>query len=156
MLLKSRIYTIAAGTILIASSFTLPASAQLPTSTESELTTGSKPSDICHLPTYGGNYYCGYGYQSNRFPDGTVQVYVIGTDFSVWTRWTKNGRLSNWVSLGGKIRHTYKSSDFFVGLCGNQPFVRIYGLDNQLWSNIRHEDGTWSGWGPYHGYACPG
>jgi hypothetical protein len=104
---------------------------------------------VCHLPVYGGNYYCGYGSQSYRFSDGTLQVFVIGTDFSVWTRWQKNGQLSNWVSLGGKIRHTYRRSDFKLDRSdeiADEILVVMYGLDNRRWANVRFINGVWNGW----------
>ncbi len=119
-------------------------------------TASANDASVCRLPTYGGSYYCGYGKRSYTLSDGTAQVFVIGTDFSVWTRWQKNGQLSNWVSLGGKIRHTYNSSDFYLGTCGNQPYLMIYGLDNNRWSNIRGANGVWSGWDYFHGYLCQG
>lgn len=111
------------------------------------------PGRVFHLPTYGGNYYCSYGTKSHRFPDGTLQVFVIGTDFSVWTRWQKNGRLSNWVSLGGKIRHTYNSSDFKLYNC-NGPWLLIYGLDNRPWLTTRGQNGVWSPWVSNDQVAC--
>jgi hypothetical protein len=106
--------------------------------------------NVCHLPVYGGDYYCGYGSRSSRLYDGTLQVFVIGTDFSVWTRWRKNGQLSNWVSLGGKITASYKASDFQV-IQGEDDAdriaVTIRGLDKKLWTKLRFANGNWTDWG---------
>src|SRR3954452_1622279 len=42
-----------------------------------------------YLPYYGGTYYCKYGYLTHQFPnEGSQQAFVIGTDFSVWTKQT--------------------------------------------------------------------
>jgi hypothetical protein len=112
--------------------------------------------NVCRLPTYGGRYYCAYGTKSYRLPDGTLQVFVIGTDFSVWTRWQKNGRLSNWVSLGGKIRSTYNRSDFGLDSCAHKPVVVIEGLDHRSWYRIRQANGVWTNWAHYHGLLCQG
>ncbi|MFB6892963.1 hypothetical protein ACFCX4_27050 [Kitasatospora sp. NPDC056327] len=56
-------------------------------------------------PVFGGSFLCNYGIgkpQHHDFPDGSTQVFGIGTDRNVWTRLrTPNGTLSGWVSLGG-------------------------------------------------------
>lgn len=123
---------------------------------------------ICHSPTFGGDYYCGYTKGPEHyplsyiFPDKTWQVFVIGKDFSVWTRWATYDPLfgylpknySNWVSLGGQIRKTYSPSDFGLGDCGGHPYVVVNGLDNKLWSRYRQDSGVWTGWAHYTGYLC--
>ena len=114
----------------------------------------SADSSVCQLPTYGGRYYCGYGSRSWTFANGTEQVFVIGTNFAVWTRWKSNGNLSSWTSLGGEIRHTYSYDDFKRYSCGGNPWLNIVGLDNQWWKRARGSDGTWSAWGHGTQVAC--
>lgn len=109
---------------------------------------------ICHDARYGGSYYCGYGKQYAYFSTGTEQLFVIGTDFSVWTRWTNpNGSISNWVNLGGKIRRSYSSYDFNVDFVKNgNLWVMVVGTDNAWWYKIRYAgSGTWSGWRRWSG-----
>jgi hypothetical protein len=61
---------------------------------------------------FGGTNYCRYGVLEYAFPnDETIQEFVIGTDYSVWTKWQNNylwgivTRQSSWVDLGGTIVH---------------------------------------------------
>jgi hypothetical protein len=53
-----------------------------------------------------GRRLCYYGIGANYFPDGTLQIWVVGTDHAVWTRWvTTGGVFSDWVSMGGRVKH---------------------------------------------------
>jgi len=98
------------------------------------------------LINFGGRYFSDYAEQHNLFPDQTLQVYVIGTDYAVWTRWrTINGVMSDWRSLGGKIRsHDTRS----IGFVGTQavPKLRVIGTDENKWCNERRLSGSWTGW----------
>jgi hypothetical protein len=115
---------------------------------------------ICHSPFYGGDYYCEYPVLVYTFPrtgilpNVTQQVFVIGTDYSVWTRWHTNGKLSDWVSLGGKIRHDYHQGDFALHVCRDNPFVVVVGLDNLPWYRYRQSNGVWTRWAHYYGVMC--
>jgi hypothetical protein len=110
---------------------------------------------ICHDPAFGGNYYCGYGLRDFYFGDGTYQIFVIGTDFAVWTRWRKQGFYELWYDMGGEIRHTFASGDFARITCGSQPIIQVVGTDNRWWSNARRTNGTWTGWAPGRTFVCP-
>lgn len=117
----------------------------------------SASAQICHLPLYGGDYYCQYPVLTyDLVPGETQQVWVIGTDYSVWTRWNTNGRLSNWVSMGGRIRHPYHTGDFYFFTCGGKPVIVVVGLDNLQWYRLRQSDGVWTSWAHYYGLICPG
>jgi hypothetical protein len=109
----------------------------------------------CSDPSFGGTYYCGYGKRDFYFSDGTYQIFVIGTNFSVFTRWRSQGFYSAWVNMGGQIRRTYASGDFGRITCGSQPIVQVVGTDNRWYSNARRTNGTWSGWVLGSTWACP-
>ena len=97
-------------------------------------------------------------------------MWVIGTDYSVWTRWATNVlsgglsvfwpalgvRWSDWVSMGGRIRHPYQTGDFYFYTCGGKPVIVIVGLDNRQWYRLRQSDGVWTSWAHYYGLICPG
>jgi hypothetical protein len=37
-----------------------------------------------------------------QFPNSMIQIFVIGTNGAVWTRWTlESGGWSGWTSMGG-------------------------------------------------------
>jgi hypothetical protein len=124
--------------------------------------TSASAQKICHLSFYGGDYYCQYPVLVYTFPatgvlpNVTQQVWVIGTDYSVWTRWHTNGKLSNWVSQGGQIRHPYQNGDFYFYTCGGKPVIVLVGLDNRKWYRLRQSNGVWTPWAHYYGLACPG
>lgn len=100
---------------------------------------------------YGGRFYCGYGVGYQLMPNGVEEVWVIGTDYSVWTRWrTPNGTLhpsNGWHSQGGKVRVGDHRSITMTG-GGYTPTVWVVGIDNPAhwWWNARSSNGTWSGW----------
>jgi hypothetical protein len=105
---------------------------------------------VCQLPQFGGDYICEYDWEDWSLPDDTYQVFVIGTDYAVWTRWQHpNGEMSKWTSLGGEIRHSKSPSDFFIDGCPPsklQPHISIVGKNDSWYNNNRRTDGTWSGW----------
>ncbi|MBD0676017.1 hypothetical protein [Streptomyces sp. CBMA156] len=64
----------------------------------------------------GGTFHCGGDYG-----DGTEQLFVIGTDFDVWTGWfPPKGGQAPWMSLGGdhdfvdKVKINNKKGDAFT------------------------------------------
>lgn len=105
-------------------------------------------------PLWGGTYYCGYGRRSYNFTDGTYQVFVIGTDYAVWTKWRKNGNYSKWVSLGGRIRASHDFDDFGILSCFGQPIVGVIGTNGLPYGNGRNSDGSWSGWSQAEAWEC--
>ena len=59
----------------------------------------------CHLNNgWGGSFFC----QANtydwwhQFPNGSWEVFVVGTNNQVWTRWNSSSGLSSWTSLSGQ------------------------------------------------------
>jgi hypothetical protein len=110
---------------------------------------------ICDDDAFGGTYYCAYGVRDFYFRDGTYQIFVIGTNFSVYTRWRSQGFYSLWVNMGGQVRRTYAARDFGRITCGSQPIVQVVGTDNRWWSNARRNNGSWTGWNPGSTFVCP-
>src|SRR5689334_17151906 len=105
-------------------------------------------------PLWGGTYYCGYGRRSYAFTDGTYQIFVIGTDYSVWTRWRKSGNYSRWVDMGGSIRGSHTATDFRLANCDGQPGLGVVGTNNTWYSNTRRSNGGWTGWKYYFSSFC--
>ncbi len=97
---------------------------------------------------YGGERYCNYTVGWNGFSDGSEQVYVVGTDYAVWTRWiTAGGTLSRWVSLGGKVKQGDFRSVTMAGT-GNVPTVKVIGTTtpSRWYCRTRATSGSWSPW----------
>jgi hypothetical protein len=112
----------------------------------------------CTDDSYGGTWYCAYGSDSHTFPNGTNQIFVVGTDFAVWTKWrNRNNNYSSWHSLGGEVKHSYNSADFGIFTCGSSPnlWVSVRGTNNANYLNVRtYSTGKWSGWNLGTSVAC--
>ncbi|WP_030670227.1 hypothetical protein [Streptomyces rimosus] len=97
----------------------------------------------CQVPGHGGSYICEYGIAWQTFPNGGKQVFVVGTDFSVWTRYGfEGGDWSNWESMGGVARSG-------VRIDGNgtwNPTISVVGSDGVRWYRHRLDTGSWTGW----------
>ncbi|MFI9204302.1 hypothetical protein [Streptomyces sp. NPDC053048] len=98
----------------------------------------------CHVGGgLGGDYICEYGEAWMTYPEGNRQVFVIGTDFAVWTRWQyAGGGWSDWNSFGGKLRSG-------VRIDGNNtwtPTISAVGDDGERWYRHRLSSGSWTGW----------
>ncbi|MFC5144810.1 hypothetical protein [Streptomyces aureoversilis] len=97
----------------------------------------------CHVSGLGGDYICEYGEAWLTYPAGNRQVFVIGTDFAVWTRWQyAGGSWSEWTSFGGKLRSA-------VRVEGNNtwtPTISAVGDDGNRWYRHRLNSGSWTGW----------
>ncbi|AZM92504.1 hypothetical protein [Streptomyces sp. W1SF4] len=96
----------------------------------------------CHVSGLGGDYVCEYGEAWQTFPDGTRQVFIVGTDFAVWTRYgNTSGGWSGWESMGGEVRGG-------VRIEGNHtwnPTISAVGRDGDLWFRHRLNSGSWTG-----------
>ncbi len=100
----------------------------------------------CSDPTLGGTYYCGGAYGVGEewyyFPNGVEQLFVIGTDHGVWTRWTNaSGNWVGWTPM-------YGSCWGWGGVIadGYTPSLVVTGSDGNSWANQRDPDGHWIGW----------
>ncbi|MFD7026592.1 hypothetical protein ACFWAR_00975 [Streptomyces sp. NPDC059917] len=91
----------------------------------------------------GGSYICEYGESWQTYPNGQRQVFVVGTNREVWTRYNApEGGWSNWQSMGGKARSK-------VEISGNKtwnPTVAVTGMDGNYWYRQRMNNGGWTGW----------
>ncbi len=99
----------------------------------------------CHLPApWGGTYICSYGWHGMPLKDGTREVWVVGTDYNIWTRWqSPSGALSRWVNMGGSIRHGGTAQDFILMQC-NIATLNIRRADLRYYNNSRTP--PWTGW----------
>ncbi|MFE6865019.1 hypothetical protein ACFVFS_00515 [Kitasatospora sp. NPDC057692] len=109
----------------------------------------AKPT-LTNEPLANGLFPCGHGFNRYMpkvlFSDGTIQVFGIGTDFGVWTRWWggPNGGSSNWVSLGGLAS---TGSVMVNAFTDSVLQLEIIGTNNgRHMFNNRNAHGTWSGW----------
>ncbi|MEV8319385.1 hypothetical protein AB0Q95_35025 [Streptomyces sp. NPDC059900] len=93
---------------------------------------------------WGGNIKSQYGCTHYDLPNGAAQVFGIGADGAIWTRWSRtNGTLSSWTSLGGQGRSTVYADGY-----GWAITLRVIGTDGNWWYNNRGgtPSGGWSGW----------
>jgi hypothetical protein len=112
----------------------------------------------CHDALLGGTFFCTSSgdYTSGEawwtFPNGTKQLFVIGTDNAVWTRWNNtSGNWSAWTSMGGiAIRFPpqfYSQGIFLVTGSGTYtPDLTVVGTDGGVWHRERGGDGVWGAW----------
>ncbi|MFD0403218.1 hypothetical protein ACFVHI_34670 [Kitasatospora sp. NPDC127121] len=115
---------------------------------------GTATVGICHS-VWGGDFYCAsddpnHGEAWLHLPQGQDEVFVIGTDGAVWTRWNgMNGTwLSDWKSMGGHFQvttpavRTWANPDSYT--------ISAIGTDGRQWVNSRNNlSGNWSGWSPF-------
>ena len=100
----------------------------------------------CTYTSWGGTYYCGsqswYGINGQLF-----QVFVIGTNNAVWTRWSNTSGVSGWVSLGGACEQAADSTS--VGTTSD-PWSFSVACKNRnngiYYFRTRSDNGSWSAW----------
>ncbi|MGW4726123.1 hypothetical protein [Streptomyces sp. S1] len=95
--------------------------------------------------TKGQKYFCEYGVTTTKFPDGTKQEFVVGTDHGVWTNWTRtDGSWNGWLSMGGWVKSRVE-----IGYFQDSPLnfsIAAIGSDGNYWFRIRRSDGSWTDW----------
>ena len=97
---------------------------------------------------WGGRFICDYGFDAYSFPNGTLQIFVIGPDYAVYTRWRTGTTLSAWVNLGGQVKRGEYSSPWVTG-SGYSPTINVYGntAGLVLYTRTRSSStGAWSAW----------
>ncbi|CAM5470364.1 hypothetical protein [Streptomyces tanashiensis] len=107
-------------------------------------TTGTLAACVTSTRNWGGNVVAGYGCSEYALPNGEEQVFGVGTDGAVWTRWSRtNGTLSSWTSLGGQARSSVSAEGY-----GWAITLSVIGTDGNWWYNNRGgtSSGGWSGW----------
>ncbi|WDV55614.1 hypothetical protein PV963_37320 [Streptomyces coeruleorubidus] len=119
-----------------------------PLRTTSSFTPGTRSApraakDLCTHKELGGAYQCEFDMESYRFPNGTEQVWVIGPEGDVLTRWSgRDGSWSPWKSMSGVATSGVEVTDER----GRQVRISVMGTDGNRWHNDRSANGTWSGW----------
>ncbi|NXY93265.1 hypothetical protein HYE82_02330 [Streptomyces sp. BR123] len=100
-------------------------------------------SGYCHVSGLGGDYICEYGESWQTYPNGQRQVFIVGTDFAVWTRYSHaDGNWSGWQSMGGRAASG-------VRVEGNNtwnPTISHVGTDGDRWYRHRLISGSWTNW----------
>jgi hypothetical protein len=105
----------------------------------------------CTLAGWGGTFYCQDGDSSPNWyqmPNGYWQVFVVGTDDAVWTRWEVPGGLSSWTSLGGQCPDDFH----YVFIADVNPSNgwnwAIACTSGGYWFDSRTgvPNGSWTGW----------
>ncbi|MFD5412108.1 hypothetical protein ACFV4Q_13615 [Streptomyces nojiriensis] len=113
------------------------------TAAPAQAATPAAAAGFCHVSGLGGDYICEYGEAWLTYPAGNRQVFIVGTDFAVWTRWQyAGGSWSEWTSMGGTVRSG-------VRIDGNNtwnPTISIVGMDGERWSRHRLSSGSWTPW----------
>jgi hypothetical protein len=114
--------------------------------------------DECHDPEWGGTFYClaDEGYMSGEawftFPNDTLEVFVIGANNQVYTRWDNTeGELSAWTSMGGtavSFPPLFYIAGLFYSHAGGSDYsitLTVEGTDGQTYYRLRGPNVS-SGW----------
>jgi hypothetical protein len=108
--------------------------------------TVQEPNGWCTYTSWGGTYYCGS--QSWISISGQLfQVFVIGTNNAVFTRWSNTSGVSGWVSLGGICAPGPYSTQEFPASSNAWNFgTECIGANGHYYDRIRSTNGSWSNW----------
>ncbi|MER5373384.1 hypothetical protein [Streptomyces sp. NPDC002553] len=105
-----------------------------------------KSGGYCHFGNWGGSFFCqgsGLHFVAWKKPDGYIQVFVIGTNRHVFTRWASASGTSGWLDMGGVCNPDYGMD---AASSGWSISVACVGTDGNWWHNTRATSGSWSGW----------
>jgi hypothetical protein len=93
---------------------------------------------------WGGEFICNTDILIWTYPSGKRQIFGIGTDYAVWTRWELGtSGLSPWTSMGGQA----VSGVYYQSGSGYAPTIRTVGFNGSRYYNTRNASTTkWSGW----------
>ena len=121
----------------------------------------SESTPVCSDPHLGGQFFCenvndpGSGEAWWTFPDGTEQVFVIGTDFAVWTRWQNfnGGPWVSWATMHGQateapvLFYNEMTQKYYQSAGGIwTPEIVVTGTDAKHWNRHRTSAGAWTPW----------
>jgi hypothetical protein len=109
------------------------------------------PTGTCSFGFWGGGGFCDTD-ATYTMPSGYQEIFMIGLDHAVWTRWNSSSGLSGWVSLGGYCANT--GSPLGLGNVSGYDnwtwYVNCTGGDGAAWYRTRFGGsdgtGTWNGW----------
>jgi hypothetical protein len=98
---------------------------------------------------WGGLRLCAYRWGAHHFSGGTVQIYVVGTDHKVWTRWRNpDGSFSPWQVLrdGRVLPGDHWSIQ--VTTAQGEPLLRVIGNEpaRRRWCILRSSSRGWGDW----------
>ncbi|WP_203994214.1 hypothetical protein [Virgisporangium aurantiacum] len=102
----------------------------------------NKPA-FCHYTIWDGTFYCNTEAEWFK-PDYHWQVFVIGQDRSVYTRWRRDGGTAEWLNMGGTCNPNHRI--FLNYQYANWSVVVncIAAADGQWWYRKRFKDGSWT------------
>ncbi|WP_130511958.1 hypothetical protein [Krasilnikovia cinnamomea] len=108
----------------------------------------------CTDRVFGGTFLCGGNYGEGKafykFSNGTEEIFVIGTDHAVWTRWTVvGGELSRWTTLGGRS----EIGPIVTNRGRDAVSVTIRDSQGTAWARDRSTAGRWGDWRRVSGSA---
>jgi hypothetical protein len=102
---------------------------------------------------WGGRRLCEYWAVGHDYIDGALQVYVVGTDHGVWTRWrNRAGVMSAWQPLkNGKVKPgDGRSIDLTLNQATGAPTIWVIGADpppiTRWWCITRNPSTGWGNW----------
>ncbi|WP_213009086.1 hypothetical protein [Paractinoplanes toevensis] len=102
---------------------------------------------FCTYHNWGGRFYCGTG-RVWAMPNRLRELFVIGTDLSVWTRWETTNGSSGWVDLQGACLPAYTFVLRTYAASPAEMRLRCTGTDYRIWYKHRYSSGAWTGWNP--------
>jgi hypothetical protein len=100
----------------------------------------------CHFENWGGNFYCEPHVRTAVVwpkPDGHYQVFVLGMEAALWTRWANAQGVYDWLYFGG---HCRPANGLDARSNGWSIIVACVGTDNAWWHRTRNSNGSWTGW----------
>ncbi|MFF2658293.1 hypothetical protein ACFVUH_13100 [Kitasatospora sp. NPDC058032] len=113
-------------------------------------TAQASPVSVCSHFSWGGQYVCDLA-DPNRgetwwnLSDGTRQLFVIGIDGAVWTRWSyPGGSLSSWQNFGGKW--ALDTPYIAISPSASSVTISVMGIDGRRWYKTRPVPGSWGDW----------
>lgn len=101
----------------------------------------------CAVTAYGYTGYriCEFDWLSVTKSNGSVEYFVVGTNYAVFHIWPGSG---GWKSLGGRARTATPNGVYYLTVSGPDYGVATIGTDNRTWCTI-NSSGRWSNW-----FAC--
>jgi hypothetical protein len=105
----------------------------------------------CSFGSWGGGGFCGTD-ATYTMPNGYAEIFIIGLDHAVWTRWNSSNGLSSWASLSGYCTNTGSPLGLgrVPGYDGWSWYVNCTGGDGNAWyiTRIGSDDGAgnWNNW----------
>ncbi|MEU5954545.1 hypothetical protein [Streptomyces sp. NPDC047525] len=137
-----------AGGAAVASSGPVQAEEVPPPQTGELAEVGSNGDCIFPAP-WGGRFLCKSSVWY-KLPNGHNQVFVIGTNHRVYSKWSSpGGGMSAWTELPKKNGFCYYPGSHSIDVAWANKWnfaVTCLAKNKSRWYNERNANGTWSGW----------